>query len=282
MLNELRGYYDRTGIAAEGFSCEHERSCRSVCRDMLTPREAFVGSQYEAGLLPRLLFVSLDAANDHPGREASKRTLAFMRYWEENGLASPAGCQPENLHKGRHWYETHLLAYEMLTPIARDWLGHSLPFGTIHRYFAHTNSAKCKDAARNTSQGHNRLFENCRGFVREDVELLEPDIVITQGKWGRLAIDQSFAAVGPDIRHPNHAQYCFQFIEVGKRSVLKISTFHQSNRRGEFHREKANAYEWYCTVAREFFTTGAGRVTRGRSLTPHEPKGAPRIVKRRG
>ena len=110
ILDDLRNYYDQVGIAAEHFACQHEKSCRSVCADMVTPREAFVGSLYEAGVLPRLLFVSLDSSNDHPGREPSKRTLAFMRYWEENGKPLPEGCQPERLHMGRHWYVTHSLA----------------------------------------------------------------------------------------------------------------------------------------------------------------------------
>jgi hypothetical protein len=259
MLDKLRNHYDCLGIGAERFACRHERSCRSVCADMVTPREAFVGSLYEAGLLPRLLFVSLDAANDHPGREPSKRTLAYMRYWEENGKTLPEGCQPERLHKGRHWYETHRLAYEMLNPIAINLRGMPLQFGAIHKYFAHTNSAKCKDAARSTNQGNNLMFDNCRGFIREEVELLQPDVIVTQGKWARIAIDESFQAVREPRAHPQHPQYLCEFVGVRNRVVLKISTFHQNNRRGEFHREKKSAYCWYCEVAREFFSARAQR-----------------------
>lgn len=126
MLDELRQYYDRLGISAEPFACRYENSCRSVCTDMVTPREAFVGSIYEDGILPRLLFVSL---------------------------------------------ETHRLAYEMLNPIAMTLVGQPIEFGSIHKYFAHTNSAKCKDSARNTAQGHDQMFDNCRGFIAAEIEL---------------------------------------------------------------------------------------------------------------
>lgn len=99
MLKSLQTYYQRHGISAENFDCVHGRpglrSCKSISVDFVTAREAFVGSEYEKGTLPRVLFVSIDASSDSPGREPSKRTLEYMRYWEENGKSDPDGCNPE-------------------------------------------------------------------------------------------------------------------------------------------------------------------------------------------
>src|SRR4051812_817116 len=64
VLNGLRNYYITTGISAERFRCPMAPSCRAVCVDFISAREAFVGSEYERGTLPRVLFVSLDAAKD--------------------------------------------------------------------------------------------------------------------------------------------------------------------------------------------------------------------------
>ena len=84
MLDSLGKYYAENGISAEAFDCPHGRVghglCRVNSRDFVSAREAFVGSEYEKGTLPRVLFVSIDAASDHPGREPSKRTLEYMRY----------------------------------------------------------------------------------------------------------------------------------------------------------------------------------------------------------
>lgn len=251
MLKELEEYYIKMGIAAERFECRLAASCRSVCTDFVTAREAFVGSEYEKGTLPRVLFVSLDASSDHPGRQPAQRTLAHMRFWEENGKSDPDGCDPESLHKGRHWYWTHKLAHDILNPVALARLGRPLQFRHIHKYFAHTNSAKCKDAARRSGQGPDLMFDNCRAFLPKEIQLLRPEVVVTQGKWGRLAVEGAFNVVTRS-QHPKHPRYSYELLDIDGRTVLKFSTYHQNNY-GEFNREKTEAYPWYREVAHRFF-----------------------------
>jgi hypothetical protein len=53
-------------------------------------------------------------------------------------------------------------------------------FRDIHKYFAHTNSAKCKDADRKSGQGPPLVFNNCRKFIAPEIEPLRPDILVTQ------------------------------------------------------------------------------------------------------
>jgi len=254
MLQQLRNYYLERGIAAEAFSCPHGAlgplSCRSNSTDFVTAREAFVGSEYEKGTLPRVLFLSIDASTDHPGRAPAKRTLEYMRFWEENGRPDPQGCDAERLHKGRHWYWTHKIAHEMLNSVSFAKLGRPIQFRDIHKYFAHTNSAKCKDAARGTGQGPELVFRNCRPHIPEEIRLLRPDVVVTQGKFGRDAIEGAFPIVRR-LPHPKRPEYAAEFLHLDGREVLKFSTYHQNNY-GEFNREKSDAYPWYLEVAREF------------------------------
>lgn len=225
-----------------------------MCADFVTAREAFVGSAYAQGELPRVLFVSLDASSDHPSREPRKRTLAYMRYWEENGKPLPRGCDSGRLHKARHWYWTHKLAHEILNSVALAKTGTPVEFAHIHRYFAHTNSAKCKDAARRSAQGPRLMFDNCREFLRQEIELLRPDVLITQGEYGRLAVDGCFP-VTDRLQHPDHLQYSCEILSVACRPVLKFSTAHQNNY-GRFNRERREAYPWFTDVARRFLLDG--------------------------
>lgn len=254
MLHQLRRYYLDKGIAAEGFACPQGgpgvRSCRTISQDFVPAREAFVGSEYEQGTLPRVLFLSIDASSAHPGRAPSQRTLEYMRFWEENGKTDPAGCDPDRLHKGRHWYWTHKIAYEILNNVACARLGGPIQFRHIHKYFAHTNSAKCKDAARGSGQGPDLVFHNCRPFLPGEVRLLRPDVIVTQGRWGRLAIEGAFPVVTRSS-HPRYPQYQAEVLDIDGRQVLKFSTYHQNNH-GGFNKEKSEAYPWYYQVAHAF------------------------------
>ena len=255
MLENLLKYYRQAGISGEHFDCRHQNDCRSISTDFVPAREAFVGSEYEkGGDLPRLLFVSLNAGGEGPGREPANRTLQYARYVEEG--SDPDCCQPEHLRKNSHWYWTHQLAYLLLSPLAVQKGLDSIQFRDIHKYFAHTNSAKCYDAARGSRQGHSLMFHNCREFIRREVELLQPDIVITQGVWARAALDTSFAV--RRLQHPSTDCTCESATADG-RSVLRLSMYHPRN--GRFYQQKECTFPCFCRAVAE----GFGRTQRGAS-----------------
>lgn len=139
MLDELDQYYRKHNISATAFNCENRSDCSAGCKpsDFVTTREAFVGSEYEKGALPRLLIISLDPPNDWPTAEPEGRTLQAMRNEE------PALCKPPP--DARHWVETLKLAHQILEPIAKVQLDRLLSLNQICKYIAHTNSVKCKD-----------------------------------------------------------------------------------------------------------------------------------------
>ncbi len=257
MLEALRAYYIAKGIAAEGFDCPHGQpggSCRSISKDFVTAREAFVGSDYERGTLPRVLFVSIDASSDHPGRDPSQRTLEYMRYWEEKGKSPPHGCNPEALPKNFHWYRTHEFAYGILARTAMAKGIRPFRIGDIHRYFAHTNSAKCKDAARDTGQGPALVFDNCRPFIAPEVRLLQPDVLATQGDWGHRSIDGQFP-VERTIVWAARPEYDCEILRIADRQVLRFRLFHPLAF-GKFNKQRREAYGWYTAVATAFFEAG--------------------------
>jgi hypothetical protein len=124
----------------------------------------------------------------------------------------------------------------------------SIQFRDIHKYFAHTNSAKCYDAALGSRQGHPVMFHNCREFIRREVELLQPDIIITQGGWARVAIDGSFDSRG--LQHPQPDCACESATVDGK-FVLKLSMHHP--RYGGFHPQRDRVFPCFCLAVAERF-----------------------------
>lgn len=239
------------GIEAVDFRCPMAESCRAVCTDFVSAREAFVGSEYEKGTLPRVLFVSLDPARDLSNRDPSKRTMQAMREREESASRPSEGSK--GFRRNSHWYQTHRFAHDLLCRVAAS-RGIAPPsFQNIHKYFAHTNSAKCKDAARGAAQGHARLFENCRQFIPEEVATLRPDVVITQGVRAREALSGAFTVL--DRQH-SPMNYRYEIVEVTDRPVLKLGMYHPNARYGRYQKEVREAWEWYMQVGYTFLTQG--------------------------
>ena len=252
MLEQLTAYYRAHGIAAESFACPFAADCSRGAVDFVEAREPFVGTDYEKGTLPRLLFISLDPANAVVGRSAKERTVSAVREWEAGQL------RPESGHplfqKQSHWYRTYQLAQRLLSPVAAVRGMGPLPFSEMSRYFAHTNSAKCKNVAGGTGQGPERLFKNCRGFLPGEVEVLIPDIIVAQGKPARLALAGAFkvllSGAAPD------PLYRAEVVELGSRPVLKFETHHPNRKDNSFRLEAANGWPWYSEVASVFAAGG--------------------------
>ena len=112
MLHELEKYYRAQGIYSEDFRCCHRDACSKHCTRFTEATSAFVGTQYERGSLPRLLFISLDPGSGEKGApDPGKRTPYYTRTdIERFGLKG--GKQ--------HWRETHCLAVRLLRQFKAD------------------------------------------------------------------------------------------------------------------------------------------------------------------
>ena len=163
MLTELERYYVQNGILATQFTCRYKAACSANCPAFTGPKSAFVSSGYEEGRLPRLLFLSLDSGsgkhNDH------ERLPLAVRAQEE-------GRDVLALAKHKHWYRTHELAWYILKAFAPD-----LQVEEAKLYFAHANSAKCCMNKDQRAKADGILFKNCQRYLRQELELLEPEIM---------------------------------------------------------------------------------------------------------
>jgi hypothetical protein len=220
MLPALRDYYDANGIGALTFACRHHDRCAAESPGFTTAKEAYVGPEYEAGMLPRLLFLSLDSGSADSA--PATKTLEANREWMR-------GANVASFPKGRHWSETHELACCLLRPFKPD-----LTVATIGPYFAHTNSAKCCLNNPGHAVASETLFRSCRAFIPGEIRILRPDILVTQGDYARDAVVGAFE-VEAQLAGPKGSVLC-------RATILRVTP---TQRAIWFHSYHPSAYGLY-------------------------------------
>lgn len=241
MFDKLDRYYHEQNISVTKFGCKHEAGCKAVCKDFVPMREAFVGEEYENGSYPRLLFVSSDSIGS---RESENRTLKAMRDYHQNDAKID--------NKKGHWYQTNALARLLLGETKEK----PLPFGIDKtcRYFAFVNSAKCKDFSGGQREGHRRLFLNCREFIQGEVNILQPDIIVAQGKKAKEALWLAKFPVIHQVPMPGYPETFYEIVQLEEnhqaiKTVAKHPCAH-SWKPGE----KKQFMDWAAKSVQKFIT----------------------------
>lgn len=218
MLKELERYYEQNGILSTAFTCAYKKSCKGDCQSFTGPKSAFVSTRYEKGELPRLLFISLDSGG---GNRLSKTRLpaAVRTKLEEE-------CVPSSLPKQKHWYRTHELALYIFRAFQPD-----MQIDDVNRYFAHTNSAKCCMNKAKSKMADKQLFENCRAYLDGEVQILTPDIVVTQGDEAKKAVEAL-----PVTRTKRLDEFA-SIIKLNDHDVFWLHTYHPANW-GAFNKQR--------------------------------------------
>jgi hypothetical protein len=102
-------------------------------------------------------------------------------------------------------------------------------------------------------QGKPVLFKYCRQFIRGEVEILCPDILVTQGRWARESIRDAFP-IRRQEQMPDHHEYGYKIIDVSGREVIKFETVHPTAFGHLFQPEKKIAYPWYAQAVVNFLS----------------------------
>jgi uracil-DNA glycosylase len=249
LLDDLNRHYETNGISATNFHCRHRYNCSNDSDTFTEAKEAFVGTEYEPGSIPRILFVSLDPGGD-PGRgatDSAKRTVEGVRHWEEHE------CDLSKCHKGRHWYLTHEMAWFILKQFRSD-----LDIQDIKPYFAHTNSAKCCQNKESRKKADRHLFANCRAYLFGEVAALRPDIIISQGAEARAAID-AFIPPVIVIERVDTDDCPYSILEISGKRTLWLHTYHPANYKN-FYSQKERCWSSWAQLARKVINqNGHGR-----------------------
>lgn len=195
MLDALTAYYRDQGILSTHFTCgfkgRESNGCavcvcgpapcrRDHCTTSTGPSASFVSSGYEAGPLPRLLILSLDRGI--ATEPAESRTPQAARRIE--------GASHEIIDLGRrrngktnHWFRTHELAWYVLRRFDPG-----IGLGEVRRHIALANAAKCCQNRKGGSMAGHALFENCKNYLAEELRILAPEILVTQGREAELSV----------------------------------------------------------------------------------------------
>lgn len=154
----LRAFYDRYGIGREHFFCRYKNFDPTL--DDYRGSESHIGSHY--GYPFRLVVLCLDAGGEAQNVTERSRTIEELNHSKLNP----------------HMRGT----LQTLETILEPW-----KLNNVFPHFAMVNSAKCSTG--NTNKAPSHFYENCRGFIREEVAILEPELLVTQGVEARKVVE---------------------------------------------------------------------------------------------
>lgn len=229
MLKQLKEFYAKNEILSTNFNCKHLKSCKRDCKDFTEAKSAYAGSGYEAGKLPKLLFVSADPGTDGGIKDPKRRLPEQVRQGEEGEWSVN-----DDLHKGSHWGRTYELAWYIL----KRFDSHFEDIENVKGFFAHANAAKCCMNNPQNAQADNILFNNCKGYLEGELKILAPDLLVTQGEKADKAVTPLI-----EITKTVDENCAYHGVLHGK-PIFWLSTFHPNNRKGDFAKQRKGGEGW--------------------------------------
>jgi len=218
MIEDLQNYYSENGILSTSFTCAYKSQCQSDCSEFTGPKSAFVSSGYEEHSLPRLLFLSLDSGSGD--KNNINRMPLSVRQQEE------IDRDVLSLHKHKHWYRTHELAWYIFRHFDED-----IKIQEAKKYFSHANSAKCCMNKAQRRKANAVLFKNCKRYLRGELLILSPEIIITQGNEAKEAIWSLRKKIIERIDE------FASVIKLNNKQVFWLHTYHPNNW-GAFNKQR--------------------------------------------
>ena len=200
MQNELNRYYEEASIASveevidgngfydyeemfRSFRCPKKDSCREVCRAKYRPSDEdptflfsprtecipvsqyYVEREYKGRRIPRIVVVSLSAPKPE--------------------LRQPCPTEASrSCPLGPNWRGTTTTVRSLLDPfIDLAPAGNDKDESTeiIEQLFVHIRTGKCYSNANGSGQEPDQLYKNCGCYLKKEVSILKPDVVVTQG-----------------------------------------------------------------------------------------------------
>ena len=198
MEEEMDQYYQRVGIAPvyntgcfdemfSEFNCCKKDSCRDACYKASKQAENFLFSpptqpvkvsqyykdrKYKGNRIPRIVVVSLSLPQPEgpPIPPTEKKILKKKQHWTET-LAMVRSLlhhfiSPENFPKPVTYWE--------------DLKGNQDRM-EVEDLFVHARTAKCCSTYNKSRQEPSKVYANCGPYFSEELRILEPDVIVTQG-----------------------------------------------------------------------------------------------------
>jgi hypothetical protein len=290
MLDALDDYYRKMGIHSMDFRCCRQGECKSEVpagRWFTEAKSAFVGKRYEDGIRPRLLFLGSDPGEGKSWQCSEQRSPAAIRKKVECDVPSATGIT-------EHWWGTLRFALRILSgfdakildlwnenqkdsPDCRLWGPKVLnrqPMAfrdLVTPCLAHANAVRCSVNAKRNEEADDILFKNCRQYLCGEMEVLEPDIIVTQSGKAKEALDPCVRVIRNgsecqcqgECKPPLGTRSCSEtckVVRLGNREALWIHTYHPSYRKRLFMKEGGPSWNCYAAAAERFMSPPPGLV----------------------
>lgn len=192
-MNEIREqldrYYGSVGITPvktfSEFGCPNKEACRAACCVESKGAEDFVFSPRTDGVCVSEYYVDGKYKGDHIPRIVVV-SLSAPRPDEEEASSQPVEREPLN----PHWLGTLVTVRSLLYPFIapsekllparyRD----DQSTDIIGQLFVHLRTAKCCSNAKGKYAEPRKVYENCGDYLGEEVRILKPDVIVTQGNY---------------------------------------------------------------------------------------------------
>lgn len=234
MRRRLHRYYVKQGICPAHFTCPHEDECHTGVSNFVGPREPSIGKEYLSRSLPRLLFVSLD-----PGKLEESDPLELQ-------VVSKLAKDPRWLRRQRkHWYRTHELARHLL-----GYFDKGMTIEQTRLYFAHTNVVRCCVNNPGSRQARAALYRNCRQYLADEILLLEPDIIVTQGNSAHGAVRK---VLGDRATPRTRSGVEYDILALGKpEKTIWLRSVHPTARGTKYQDQVDNQWKAFRRIVASF------------------------------
>lgn len=246
LFKYLSDYYHEKGISALNFNCKHHQNCKAGYEDRFTTsKEALIGPFFGDLNVPKLLFISLDPG--YSTKNPADRTLKQL----SDNINDDYAKWVKNLNKNSHWWRTHEIAFAILS---KHEALKNLKQEETTKFFAHINSAKCCIDNEGGRKAPSKLFKNCKEYLAGEVEIINPDIVVTQGEEAFDSIVNSFSIIEEkNIPSQRSCYDKYKVISVNNKKTLWIHTYHPTYyaiRRESKH--QTECFNTYAEIALDF------------------------------
>lgn len=232
---ELADFYLSQRISVREFRCPAQSDCdkaaASAGQSLRHGSEAHIGSRY--GDPFSIVVVSL---SEIIGTEEDRSSqLSDHEEYERNLCGGWAQLNP-------HLVGTQEILESVLRP--------SITGREVFRHFALTRAAKCSPVG-TSAKSPDACFFHCRQFVIPELDVLMPNLVITQGREARWALEERTERIPDDIvnnlvpaavamAHPAHTmlegliKQHVRWLHLNSRVAILIMLVHPSARGGQW------------------------------------------------
>ena len=193
MNEELTQYHESVGITPvdnmrtydemfSAFKCEQKDDCWAVCQKgsnttdfLFSPpikgegdihvSQCYQDGKYQGVRIPRIVVLSLSRPLPEPGKDLLP----------PNNI-SQAQSQGSGGGRNEHWPRTLTTVRSLLYPFISN-----ISDEEIEQLFVHVRTAKCCSNVGGGRNEDDKVYANCGIYLREELSILKPDAIVTQG-----------------------------------------------------------------------------------------------------